>query len=178
MIPTVHKSAARALRKISACVFGCTDPQTNSSARESATASAVASSSSANRRRTSFRSPAESFANSARISALLMGRKSSSSLPIASPGLPSRSHTGLRRNSARAADFTGAGTNGKVLRGQSIGSEGRSPLAGDAARPQSSPASHRPPAGSYPIVTGTSVIVSLPKMSMTFTAMTWRPGFG
>jgi hypothetical protein len=27
-------------------------------------------------------------------------------------------------------------------------------------------------AGDYPTVTGTSVIVSLPKMSMTFTAMT------
>ena len=30
---------------------------------------------------------------------------------------------------------------------------------------------------SYPTVTGTSDIVSLPKMSITFTAITWRPGF-
>lgn len=71
--PTFHKSLARALRNTSACVFGGTDPLAISSARARATESAFSSSSSASRRRTSSRSPAESFGNSARISALLMG---------------------------------------------------------------------------------------------------------
>ena len=101
-------------------------------------------------------------------------------------------------NAVSAAAFTGAGTRREGAERasiKSIGSEGRSPLAGDSARPQSSLATHRPQAGSYPMVTGTRVIVSslathrpqagsypmvtgtrvivsLPKISMTFTATT------
>jgi hypothetical protein len=71
--PTLHESAARALRKTSACVFGCIDPVASSSVWVCAIISAFSSSSSANRRRTSSRSLAESRDNSARISAALIG---------------------------------------------------------------------------------------------------------
>ena len=102
-----------------------------------------------------------------------IARHSCGKLPRTLVSLSKNCWAGVERR--KRGGFHGRGDEGEGAERasiKSIGSEGRSPLAGDSVRPQSSLAAHRPQASSYPMVTGTSVIVSLPKMSMTFTATT------